>query len=231
MGFSNFLLPDGGPTVYLVAGVVVLCLVGWMLWRRLPKAAWFSLVPAAVVATVLPAWWTWAPWKVFPFPLSFYLGRQHRAFLIGGYDPSSFFLESLYTLVIVVVLAGILIAIAEGINWMATRVNAPVTSARVATQPQALYKQVGTTTEGAPIFEALGGQGLQPAGQNTFAVFALVFGIMGGIAAIPFGHIALNQINRTGERGRGMAIAGLILGYGAVALVVVLFILVRMSIH
>ncbi|WP_280763349.1 DUF4190 domain-containing protein [Prescottella agglutinans] len=32
-------------------------------------------------------------------------------------------------------------------------------------------------------------------------------------ATLVFGHIALSQIRRTGESGRGMAIAGLVLGY------------------
>lgn len=45
------------------------------------------------------------------------------------------------------------------------------------------------------------------------AVLALVFGIFGGLLGIVFGHIALAGIKRTGERGRGMAIAGLVLGY------------------
>lgn len=48
---------------------------------------------------------------------------------------------------------------------------------------------------------------------NTFAVLALVFGVLGGYLAIIFGHAALSQIKRTGERGSGLAIAGLILGY------------------
>ena len=33
------------------------------------------------------------------------------------------------------------------------------------------------------------------------------------ILAVVFGHIARRQVNRTGEGGRGMATAGLILGY------------------
>jgi hypothetical protein len=41
-----------------------------------------------------------------------------------------------------------------------------------------------------------------------------------GLVAIPLGHVALSQIRRTVESGRGMAITGLILGY--LALVVVL---------
>lgn len=48
---------------------------------------------------------------------------------------------------------------------------------------------------------------------NTMAILALVFGLMGGWLGILFGHIALSQIKRTGERGEGMANAGLILGY------------------
>lgn len=48
---------------------------------------------------------------------------------------------------------------------------------------------------------------------NIFAVLALVFGVMGGLAAIPFGHVARHQIRRTGENGQGLATAGLILGY------------------
>jgi hypothetical protein len=41
---------------------------------------------------------------------------------------------------------------------------------------------------------------------------ALVLGPL-AILAIVFGHIARGQISRTGEGGRGMATAGLILGY------------------
>jgi len=41
---------------------------------------------------------------------------------------------------------------------------------------------------------------------------ALVLGPL-AILAIVFGHIARGQVRRTGEGGRGMATAGLILGY------------------
>jgi hypothetical protein len=43
-------------------------------------------------------------------------------------------------------------------------------------------------------------------------VAALACGI-GSVVAIVCGHVALNQIQRSGEAGRGMAIAGLVLGY------------------
>lgn len=42
------------------------------------------------------------------------------------------------------------------------------------------------------------------------------------IAGIVTGHIALRQIRRTGEGGRGLAIAGLIIGYLAVAVTIVI---------
>ncbi|OOP59478.1 peptidylprolyl isomerase [Arthrobacter sp. SRS-W-1-2016] len=61
---------------------------------------------------------------------------------------------------------------------------------------------------------------------NVLAILSLVFGIVGGIVAIPIGHIALSQIRRTGEGGRGMALAGLALAYSWVALILVYFVFV-----
>lgn len=55
--------------------------------------------------------------------------------------------------------------------------------------------------------------GLQ-VGTNPWAIASLVLGIFGtAIFAVIAGHLALSQIRRTGESGRGLAIAGLILGY------------------
>ena len=55
---------------------------------------------------------------------------------------------------------------------------------------------------------------------NGFAIASLVAAILwmwwlGAIAAVIAGHVALGQINRSGgaQRGRGLAIAGLALGY------------------
>ena len=47
---------------------------------------------------------------------------------------------------------------------------------------------------------------------------SLVASLVGfGIVGIITGHISLGQIKRTGEQGRGLALAGLIIGYVAVA--------------
>jgi|GEM_PF-4898972 len=49
---------------------------------------------------------------------------------------------------------------------------------------------------------------------NSVAVLALIFGILGsGLLPVILGHVALGQIDRSGERGRGMAITGLVFGY------------------
>jgi uncharacterized membrane protein len=45
-----------------------------------------------------------------------------------------------------------------------------------------------------------------------------VFGPLPTIPAIVLGHVARHQIKRTGEQGAGMALAGLLLGWAAVAL-------------
>jgi Domain of unknown function (DUF4190) len=55
-------------------------------------------------------------------------------------------------------------------------------------------------------------------GSNGMSIAALVCGICGFIYGIPavlgiiFGCISLSQIKRTGQQGRGMAIAGIVLG-------------------
>lgn len=62
---------------------------------------------------------------------------------------------------------------------------------------------------------------------NGLAIAALVLGILwlygiGSILAIVFGHVAMSQIDRSGgsQSGRGMALAGAILGYVGAALFV-----------
>ena len=48
---------------------------------------------------------------------------------------------------------------------------------------------------------------------NTLAIVSLVLAFFISLGAIICGHIALGQIKKTGENGRGLAIAGLVLGY------------------
>jgi hypothetical protein len=72
-------------------------------------------------------------------------------------------------------------------------------------------------------------------GTNGLAIASLAVGILwlsgvGSILAVIFGHIALGQIRRTGERGRGLAIAGLVVGYvGIVTVVLVIAAIAALS--
>jgi len=68
------------------------------------------------------------------------------------------------------------------------------------------------------------------ASTNGFAIASIVLGVvwmwwLGSVLALVFGHVALKQIARTGgaQGGRGMAIAGLVLGYLGVATLLLTF--------
>lgn len=59
---------------------------------------------------------------------------------------------------------------------------------------------------------------------NTLAIISMIAAIVGlftfailSLAGVIMGHIALNQIKKRAEGGRGMAITGLILGYVGIA--------------
>lgn len=76
--------------------------------------------------------------------------------------------------------------------------------------------------------------GQAPAGKtNTLAIVSLVASIagvviwgIGFIVGVICGHISLGQIKKTGEQGRGMAVAGLIIGYIGIALSIIGIIIV-----
>jgi hypothetical protein len=56
-----------------------------------------------------------------------------------------------------------------------------------------------------------------------------IFGPPAAIPAIVLGHVARRQIKRTGEQGAGLALAGLMLGWATVILVIVLIVGLAMS--
>jgi hypothetical protein len=66
--------------------------------------------------------------------------------------------------------------------------------------------------------------GQPPAGLNGFAVASLVLGAIGGfLLSVIFGFVALSQIRKRNQRGRGLAITGLVLsGLWVLAIAVVL---------
>jgi hypothetical protein len=82
------------------------------------------------------------------------------------------------------------------------------------------YTKISRPTTRSVSRVAMPMSGIMPT--NAFAIVSLVLGLLGGgILGIIFGHVALAQIDRTGESGRGLAQAGLILGYLALAVTVI----------
>lgn len=66
---------------------------------------------------------------------------------------------------------------------------------------------------------------------NGFSIAAMVLGILwvywiGSILALVFGYIALGQIKRRGGGGKGMAIAGVVLGWVGIAALILVIVLV-----
>lgn len=81
----------------------------------------------------------------------------------------------------------------------------------------------------APAYPASPAYPAAPAGQgqygytpapptNTMAILSLIFAFVFNVLGIVFGHIALNQIKTRGEGGKGLALAGLIVGYASLGL-------------
>jgi hypothetical protein len=55
-------------------------------------------------------------------------------------------------------------------------------------------------------------------GTNGLAIASLICAFIVPIVGVILGHIALNQIKQTGQEGRGLAIAGLAIGYSFIGL-------------
>jgi peptidyl-prolyl cis-trans isomerase B (cyclophilin B) len=64
-----------------------------------------------------------------------------------------------------------------------------------------------------------------PRSTNSLAIVSLVCAFLFAPLGIVFGHISLSQIKRSGEEGRGLAIAGLVIGYLITALTVLVVVL------
>lgn len=61
---------------------------------------------------------------------------------------------------------------------------------------------------------------------NTMAILSLVFAFVFFPLGIVFGFVARSQIKRTGEEGSGLALAGIIVGFAATAILVAYLVVV-----
>lgn len=59
---------------------------------------------------------------------------------------------------------------------------------------------------------------------NVLAIVSLITSLVGfTLAGIITGHLSLGQLKTSGEQGRPLALAGLIIGYATVGLILVMF--------
>lgn len=72
--------------------------------------------------------------------------------------------------------------------------------------------------------------------RNPLALLSLIFSLAGlvtngltAIVGIILGHIARSQIRRTQEAGAGMALAGMLVGYGLIAVIVLGFLIILIA--
>jgi len=129
------------------------------------------------------------------------------------------------------VLVGGIIAVIVRLATGSGPKSAPAQPIAYTDDGRPIYPVVGYTADGAAITadRAVGYQPMNPR-TNSLAIAALVLGFVFPLLAIPFGHAARSQIRRTGEQGAGLALAGLILGYlNVVVLVVVLVVILGLG--
>ncbi|PXX63171.1 uncharacterized protein DUF4190 [Nocardia tenerifensis] len=100
-----------------------------------------------------------------------------------------------------------------------------------AQQPQ---QQYGQPSYGYP--PAYQPYGMPQQGANGMAIGALIASLagfvtcgLGSIVGIILGVIGLNQIKQTGQDGKGMALAGIWIGVGAIVLAVLWFVVVLIA--
>lgn len=91
------------------------------------------------------------------------------------------------------------------------------------------YGSAPGAVPGAPALPPHPGYPAPPPATDTFAVLAIVFALLGGLLAIPFGHIALSRIKRTGAGGWDLAVVALVIGYIVLAVEVCVVVFVVSS--
>jgi hypothetical protein len=208
-------------------------LAGWFVLRRRPLVCYSLLAPMALIG--------------YLFGLNSWIvdNRTELLWNAGVSWPSAVEAWSWSSVVWHVstfldLAVAVLLAYAAALWARRHTINRAVRTASASTVPAAASAggyDAGFQTPGSTMTARYGSPAPYP-GQgatNGSAIASLVCGLIGmlaffpaAIAAVVCGHVARRQIARTGERGAGMALAGLILGYLGVAitvLIVVFFIM------
>ena len=194
VGLGIFLAVIASAVVYVGLGSE--STVGWSVLgvAGLGIAAGFGNATFARYSRSTPVQW----WQILgaAFGAGLLLNSIHRA---AGVGPLSVLVGIVNAVSLILLIVGGIVAVVQAASKPAT----------ASPRGSLVAPIVGYTADGQPVY----GSSMQAQSTNVFAVLALVFGILGGLLGIVFGHIALSQIRRTGEGGRGIAIAGLVLGY------------------
>ena len=80
----------------------------------------------------------------------------------------------------------------------------------------------GAPGYGAPGYGAPGYGAPSRPGYNTLAIVGFILAFFVNIVGIILGFVALSQIKRTGEQGRGLAIAAIVIGFAEILLGILL---------
>ena len=191
-----------GVAAQLIA--IIGMLAAWLLVRERPSLTW-TLLPAGVLVHVA------------------FLGRGVYFFdtLLPGVQLADW--QSSMTLRLALGWVVLIAVPAWAARLLTPRIAQAAAARRIERMAReaALIEQRAQPREASTAFGATAAAAGGPSQTtNTFAILALIFGILGGYLAVVFGHIAKSQIRKTGQRGSGMATAGLVLGYIWVAVTV-----------
>ena len=112
----------------------------------------------------------------------------------------------------------------------------PVAQAGVVYQPTTGSVRGAKPPGLGAVYPGAGAVYVQAAPTNGFAIASMILGILwlywlGSILALIFGYVALSQIRRRGGGGRGMAIAGVVLGWIGVIAAIAAIVLLIVAAH
>ncbi|MFC8279151.1 DUF4190 domain-containing protein [Rhodococcoides kroppenstedtii] len=183
--------------------------LGWAVLSALTAFTWIVSRRRRIVVSAA---------AVVAIPLDLVVGYLGSALYVGGYDVGTGIL----------VLIPVVVASWVAVVWDRLLATDDLRGEKQVRRPAPVVSTPTTATTAnrpGPRFVPTSVPAVAPfgAGMNGLAIASLITGILGmGVVAVVLGHIARSQIARTGEQGAGQALAGLILGYAALVVWVVL---------
>lgn len=220
------------PLANLLSGVhpalwtlgVLALYASWLLATRRQAAA-YATIPILGVGVLLLQWVLSLMGLFSPWGTAYNLGRpalQFDSSNVAEYGDSPFFWSGteFFVLSRVVEVVGVLVCLR-----LATVLERRAVMAREAAAAQAALRSDGAGS-------ASGSAVASVERTNTLAILSLIFVFVFPLIGVILGHVARSQIRRSGERGKGLTFAALIIGYvaiGAVVLLVIVSAILRLA--